>query len=189
MSGTDTWQNSSGVQTLHTSPLDVTVYCQLQSNPAAAGGTGHCCRWWQEYVTKLVLSTVRGLALSSALRQRIMPFRIGRDKRDRGAEVETDLSSGLCLRDAVNFSAGAVTLFREPRWDTGVEGQGTWLCSSGSLWGRHVAGSMSVHRVCAQGNGLGHDTALCSFQSPYLGLFAWVKLRRALLVKFCCISP
>lgn len=33
---------------------------------------------------------------------------------------------------------------------------------------------------------LGHDTALCSVQSPYLELFAWVKLKYILL---CCISP
>lgn len=33
----------------------------------------------------------------------------------RAAEEETELSFGLCLRDAVNFPAGAVTLFGEAR--------------------------------------------------------------------------
>lgn len=59
ISGTDTWQKSLGVEALCTSPLDVTVYCQLQSNSAAAAGeTGHFCRWWQEYVTKLAICMV-----------------------------------------------------------------------------------------------------------------------------------
>lgn len=85
ISGTDTWQKSLGVQMLCTSPLDVTVYCQPQSNPAAtAGETGHFCRWWQEYVSKLVVSAVGWLAtLSSALSWRNLPFWIGQDNSVR----------------------------------------------------------------------------------------------------------
>lgn len=146
MSGTDTWQGSSGVQTLRTSPLDVTVYCQLQSKPAAAGGAGHCCRWWQEYVTKLVLCTV---ALSSALRRRIPPFRVGRDVREQLRWRQS--SPLLCVSEMQSaFLLVLLHFFEEPRWDTGVDGHRTGLCSSESLQGRHVAEGMS------QGVCLGH---------------------------------
>lgn len=106
-------------------------------------GAGHCCRWWQEYVTKLVLCRVWVLALSRALRRGNLPFGIGRDKCARAAEVETEWVFGLCQRCSSLFW-GCCCIFGEPRADS------AGFCSSESH-GAERAERMAVLRVCAQG--------------------------------------
>lgn len=118
-------------QTLRTSPLDVTVYCQLQSNPAAAGGNravlqvmARICHqtsavhgpggWHCQVLSggEICLSGLEGTGVWEQLR--------GRQGYSLVCVSETQLTF-------------LVMLLGEPRWDTDREGHGTGLCSSESL--------------------------------------------------------
>lgn len=108
--------------------------CSLLSAPVTScscWGAGHCCRWWQEYVTKLVLCRVRALALS----------------RLSGGEICLSGLEGTSVREQLRWRQsepwfvsqrcsslfwGCCCIFGEPRAGSALEGRGAGFCSSES---------------------------------------------------------